>query len=42
MIMPRKEETWEANLPSEIPERPPVRVPNKHIIPADSIIVNKE
>lgn len=42
MIMPRKEETWEATLPSEGPERPPVRVPNKHIIPADSIIVNKE
>ncbi|XP_014281274.1 activated Cdc42 kinase-like isoform X2 [Halyomorpha halys] len=42
MIMPRKEEAWEANLPSEVPERPPVRVPNKHIIPADSIIVNKE
>lgn len=40
--MPKKEETWEATLPSETPERPPVRVPNKHIIPADSIIINKE
>ena len=29
-------------LPEERQDRPPVRVPNKHMIPADAIIVNKE
>ncbi|XP_014250806.1 tyrosine-protein kinase PR2 isoform X2 [Cimex lectularius] len=42
MIMSRKEEQWECTLPDEPPEKPPIRVPNKHIIPADAIIVNKE
>lgn len=29
-------------LPDEGVEKPPIRVPNKHIIPADAILVNKE
>ncbi|KAF4528295.1 hypothetical protein B566_EDAN014970 [Ephemera danica] len=29
-------------LPDERAERPPVKVPNKHIIPAEAILVNKE
>ncbi|XP_049796117.1 uncharacterized protein LOC126212752 [Schistocerca nitens] len=31
-----------AMLPDEGPDKPAVRVPNKHIIPAEAIIVNKE
>ena len=31
-----------AMLPDEAVDKPPIRVPNKHIIPAESIIVNKE
>uniref|UniRef100_A0A0K8S5G3 non-specific protein-tyrosine kinase n=2 Tax=Lygus hesperus TaxID=30085 RepID=A0A0K8S5G3_LYGHE len=42
MILSRKDEQWECALPDEPPEKPPIRVPNKHIIPADAIIVNKE
>ena len=45
MLLPRKEEQLQgslAMLPEERQERPPVRVPNKHMIPADAIIVNKE
>lgn len=45
MILPKKEEQWEsmlAMLPDESIEKPPIRVPNKHIIPADAILVNKE
>lgn len=45
MILPKKEEQWEsilAMLPDETIEKPPIRVPNKHIIPADAILVNKE
>ncbi|XP_073974673.1 activated Cdc42 kinase-like isoform X2 [Rhodnius prolixus] len=42
MILSRKEEQWECSLPDEPPDKPPIRVPNKHIIPADAIIVNKE
>ncbi|KAL1116480.1 hypothetical protein AAG570_004952 [Ranatra chinensis] len=44
MIWPKKEEAWESiTLPEEGVERPPPpRVPNKHIIPADAILVNKE
>ncbi|XP_071450901.1 activated Cdc42 kinase-like [Hetaerina americana] len=48
MILPKKEEQWRILLPP--PEeaagraggRPPVRVPNKHIIPSEAIMVNKE
>lgn len=41
--MPKKEEQWEnITLPEEPQEKPPVKVPNKHIIPAEAIIVNKE
>jgi activated CDC42 kinase 1 len=44
MILPRKEEHNRSglSLPDERLDRPPVKVPNKHIIPAESIIVNKE
>ncbi|KAJ9589855.1 hypothetical protein L9F63_017010 [Diploptera punctata] len=44
MILPRKEEqvSMLAMLPDEAMDKPPIRVPNKHIIPAESIIVNKE
>ncbi|BET00032.1 Tyrosine-protein kinase PR2 [Nesidiocoris tenuis] len=42
MILSRKDEQWECALPEEAPEKPPIRVPNKHIIPADAIMVNKE
>lgn len=31
-----------AMLSDEALDKPPVKVPNKHIIPADSILVNKE
>uniref|UniRef100_A0A1B6DJ21 non-specific protein-tyrosine kinase n=1 Tax=Clastoptera arizonana TaxID=38151 RepID=A0A1B6DJ21_9HEMI len=45
MILPKREEQCEsmlAMLPDEPVEKPPVKVPNKHIIPADAILVNKE
>lgn len=44
MILPRKEEHNRSglSLPDERLDRPPVKVPNKHIIPAEAIIVNKE
>ncbi|GLH01551.1 Activated Cdc42 kinase-like [Gryllus bimaculatus] len=45
MILPRREEhvaSMMAMLPDEGPEKPPIKVPNKHIIPAEAIIVNKE
>lgn len=47
MILPgRKGEEQVASmlamLPDEGPEKPPIKVPNKHIIPAEAIIVNKE
>ncbi|XP_039279491.1 activated Cdc42 kinase-like isoform X3 [Nilaparvata lugens] len=45
MILSKKEEQLESMLsmlPEEGVERPPVRVPNKHIIPAEAILVNKE
>jgi hypothetical protein len=44
MILLRKEEQVASlcTLPDELMEKPPVKVPNKHIIPAEAIIVNKE
>jgi activated CDC42 kinase 1 len=45
MLLPRKEDQIPGNLtmlPEERQDRPPIRVPNKHMIPADAIIVNKE
>ena len=45
MLLPRKEEQLTgalSQLPEERQDRPPIRVPNKHMIPADAIIVNKE
>lgn len=46
MIVHKKEENGQslmaAMLAEEAVDKPPVRVPNKHIIPADSILVNKE
>lgn len=45
MLLPRREEQLPgslAMLPEERQDRPPIRVPNKHMIPADAIIVNKE
>ncbi|XP_058798592.1 activated Cdc42 kinase-like isoform X2 [Phymastichus coffea] len=45
MLLPKKEEQMPGNLtvpPEERQDRPPIRVPNKHMIPADAIIVNKE
>jgi hypothetical protein len=40
----RKEEQVPASctLPDELIDKPPIKVPNKHIIPAEAIIVNKE
>ncbi|XP_043481718.1 activated Cdc42 kinase-like isoform X2 [Leptopilina heterotoma] len=45
MLLPKREEQISGSLgmlPEERQDRPPVRVPNKHMIPADAIIVNKE
>lgn len=46
MIVYKKEENGQslmaAMLSDETLDKPPVKVPNKHIIPADSILVNKE
>lgn len=45
MLLPKKEEQLSGNLnmlSDERQDRPPIRVPNKHMIPADAIIVNKE
>ncbi|XP_014231357.1 tyrosine-protein kinase PR2 isoform X7 [Trichogramma pretiosum] len=48
MLLPRKDDAQQLagalgqGLPEERQDRPPVRVPNKHMIPADAIIVNKE
>ncbi|XP_023288013.1 tyrosine-protein kinase PR2 isoform X2 [Orussus abietinus] len=45
MLLPKREEQVPGALgmlPEERQDRPPVRVPNKHMIPADAIIVNKE
>ncbi|XP_054273539.1 activated Cdc42 kinase-like isoform X2 [Macrosteles quadrilineatus] len=46
MIVYKKEENGQslmaAMLSDEVVDKPPVKVPNKHIIPADSILVNKE
>jgi hypothetical protein len=40
----RREEQVPAlcTLPDELIDKPPLKVPNKHIIPAEAIIVNKE
>lgn len=45
MLLPKREEQCAGALtmlPEERQDRPPIRVPNKHMIPADAIIVNKE
>ncbi|XP_065338775.1 activated Cdc42 kinase-like isoform X3 [Cloeon dipterum] len=44
MILHKKEEHNRAglSLPDERADRPPIKVPNKHIIPKEAIIVNKE
>lgn len=44
MIRPKKEEqcSMQSLLPDDTNEKPAIRVPNKHIIPAEAIIVNKE
>ncbi|XP_046478288.1 uncharacterized protein Ack-like isoform X2 [Neodiprion pinetum] len=45
MLLPKREEQTSSTLgvlPEERQDRPPIRVPNKHMIPADAIIVNKE
>ncbi|XP_076299058.1 activated Cdc42 kinase-like isoform X6 [Lasioglossum baleicum] len=45
MLLPKREEQTSGALtmlPEERQDRPPIRVPNKHMIPADAIIVNKE
>ncbi|KAK3912588.1 Activated Cdc42 kinase-like [Frankliniella fusca] len=44
MIRPKKEEqcSMQSLLPDDNQEKPAIRVPNKHIIPAEAILVNKE
>lgn len=45
MLLPKRDEQALgslAMLPEERQEKAPIRVPNKHMIPADAIIVNKE
>lgn len=44
MIRPKKEEpcSMQSLLPDDNSEKPAIRVPNKHIIPAEAILVNKE
>ncbi|XP_076231959.1 activated Cdc42 kinase-like isoform X3 [Calliopsis andreniformis] len=45
MLLPKREEQSSGALnmlPEERQDKPPIRVPNKHMIPADAIIVNKE
>ncbi|XP_076397513.1 activated Cdc42 kinase-like isoform X5 [Megachile rotundata] len=45
MLLPKRDEPTMGGLtmlPEERQDRPPIRVPNKHMIPADAIIVNKE
>lgn len=45
MILSKEEkDNWDLMVPDDhgLDSKPPVRVPNKHIIPADSILVNKE
>lgn len=45
MILSKEEkDNWDMMIPEDLglDSKPPVRVPNKHIIPADSILVNKE
>ncbi|XP_066586461.1 activated Cdc42 kinase-like isoform X2 [Prorops nasuta] len=45
MLLPKREEHSLgalSMLPEERQDKPPIRVPNKHMIPADAIIVNKE
>ncbi|XP_065218469.1 activated Cdc42 kinase-like isoform X1 [Planococcus citri] len=45
MILSKEEkDSWDLMIPEDngLDSKPPVRVPNKHIIPADSILVNKE
>ncbi|XP_076377571.1 activated Cdc42 kinase-like isoform X5 [Megalopta genalis] len=45
MLLQKREEQTSGGLtmlPEERQDRPPIRVPNKHMIPADAIIVNKE
>ena len=45
MILSKEEkDSWDLMIPEDngLDNKPPVKVPNKHIIPADSILVNKE
>ncbi|XP_068986217.1 activated Cdc42 kinase-like isoform X1 [Bombus flavifrons] len=45
MLLPKREEPTTGALtmlPEERQDKPPIRVPNKYMIPADAIIVNKE
>ncbi|XP_043507020.1 uncharacterized protein LOC122527153 isoform X1 [Frieseomelitta varia] len=45
MLLPKREEPATGALtmlPEERQDKPPIRVPNKYMIPADAIIVNKE
>lgn len=44
ILLARKDgqESPEVVVPDEVGERPSVRVPSKHIIPADAIVINKE
>ena len=45
MILPKDDkDSWDTMIPEDngLESRPSIRVPNKHIIPADTIIVNKE
>lgn len=44
MLLARKDglDSQEVVVPDDVGERPSVRVPSKHIIPADAIVINKE
>lgn len=44
ILSKEEKDNWDLMIPEENNQdnKPPVRVPNKHIIPADSILVNKE
>lgn len=44
LILSKREENHESilSIANEMPEKPTIKVPNKHIIPAEAIVVNKE